>query len=338
MLTTSEFKPAFWLRNPHAQTLFASQLRALPALKVEAERLELDDGDFIDLSWLPDNGLASDAPLIVVLHGLNGSLESKYARGLLRRIAAHGVRGVLLHFRGAAKPNRLARSYHSGETGDLGLLLERLRERYPRAPLGAVGYSLGGNVLLKYLGEQGADSPLSCAVAVSVPYDLASCAYAMQRGMSRLYQAHLINGMRGIVEAKARDGLIGQPLPDLRRLRDFPSFDNAVTAPLNGFDDAHDYYKRASSRSFLGKIRTPTLVLHARDDPFMAPDVVPGADELSDAIRFELSENGGHVGFVSAGRFGAPVYWLEQRIPRYLGAHLPGFEPITEHAPVGDTG
>lgn len=338
MLTTSEFKPAFWLRNPHAQTLFASQMRGSPPLVVEPERLELPDGDFIDLSWLPEAQLSADAPLVVVLHGLNGSLESKYARGLLRQVAAHGARGVLMHFRGAARPNRLARSYHSGETGDLGAVLARLRARYPRAPLGAAGYSLGGNVLLKYLGEQGSDSPLACAVAVSVPYDLKTCAYAVQTGFSRLYQTHLINGMRDIVAAKVRSGVIDHPLPSLRELRDFPSFDNAITAPLNGFDDAEDYYARASSRSFLKCIRTPTLILHARDDPFMSPDVVPRADELSDAVRLELSEHGGHVGFVSAGRYGAPVYWLEERIPSYFRGRLPGFEPATEDSPVGETG
>lgn len=338
MLTTSEFKPAFWLRNPHAQTLFASQMRSLPPLTIEPERLELDDGDFVDLSWLPEAGLAEDAPLVVVLHGLNGSLESKYVRGLLREVADHGARGVLMHFRGASRPNRLSRSYHSGETGDLGVVLARLRERYPRASLGAAGYSLGGNVLLKYLGEQGSESPLTCAVAVSVPYDLKTCAYAVQKGLSRIYQAHLINGMREIVEAKARDGIIDRSLPELYRLRDFPSFDNAITAPLNGFADAYDYYARASSRPFLVDIRTSTLVLHARDDPFMAPDVIPSAEELSDTIRFELSENGGHVAFIAAGRLGAPVYWLEQRIPSYFREHLPGFTLVAANCPADQAG
>ncbi|RJS91875.1 hydrolase [Salinisphaera sp. Q1T1-3] len=335
MLTTSQFKPAFWLTNPHAQTLFASQARPMPALEVERERVELDDGDFLDLSWLPDPGLSDDAPIVVALHGLNGSLESKYARGLLRQCAAHGARGVLMHFRGAAEPNRLARSYHSGETSDFAGLVDRLRQRYPCAPLAAVGYSLGGNVLLKYLGEQGPASPLSCAVAVSVPYDLKRCAEAVQHGLSRIYQTHLLNGLREMVEAKTRLGLIDRPLPDLSELNDFPSFDNAITAPLNGFRDAADYYARSSSRGFLRNIRTPTLALHARDDPFMAPDVIPHADELADAVRLEVSERGGHVGFVAAGRLGQPVYWLEQRIPDYLRGRLPGFEPVADASEIG---
>lgn len=338
MQTTSDFKPAFWLTNPHAQTLFASQMRFMPPLAARTERLELEDGDFLDLSWLAEPVVADEAPVVVVLHGLNGSLESKYARGLLARCAEHGARGVLMHFRGASQPNRLARSYHSGETGDFEHVLALIRARYPRAPIAAVGYSLGGNVLLKYLGEQGKASPLACAVAVSVPYDLKICAEAVQHGLSRIYQSYLLGGMREIVTAKIERGLFDDALPDLASLTDFPSFDNAITAPLNGFRDAEEYYAHASSRGYLRGVATPTLILHARDDPFMSPAVIPTADELSDAIRFELSERGGHVGFVRAGRFGAPAYWLEERIPSYLRGRLPGFEPLPNDAPAGAPG
>ena len=328
MLTTSTFKPAFWLANAHAQTLFASQARPMPALAARGERLELADGDFLDLSWVEAAESAVDAPVVIVLHGLNGSPESKYARGLLNEVVRHGARGVLLHFRGAAVPNRLARAYHSGETGDLAYVIARVRERYPRAPLAAVGYSLGGNVLWKYLGEQGAACPLACATAVSVPYDLAACAQAIRRGLSRFYQAHLLAGMRDMVRAKQRAGVYHADIafPDLDTLTDFYAFDDAVTAPLNGFVDAADYYARASSQAYLSQITTPTLALHAADDPFMTPDVVPAASALSSAIRFELSAHGGHVGFVAGDRLGRPVYWLEQRIPAFLQTHLPGFE------------
>src|SRR5699024_6012923 len=133
----------FWLRNAHAQTVFAAKLRPSPALSVVPERLELDDGDFLDLSWLPEHGQRDDAPVVIVLHGLNGNLQSRYARGLLRRLVVRGVRGVLLHFRGASKPNRLPRSYHSGETGDLAHVIAHVGQRFPGAALAAVGYSLG---------------------------------------------------------------------------------------------------------------------------------------------------------------------------------------------------
>ncbi|MES1924574.1 hydrolase [Salinisphaera sp. T31B1] len=325
MLIASDFEPAFWLRNAHAQTVFASKLRPQPPIEVERERLELDDGDFLDLSWLPERGLAADAPVVIVLHGLNGSLESKYARGLMRAADSRGARAVLLHFRGAAEPNRLPRSYHSGETGDLATVVEHVARRFPKAPLAGVGYSLGGNVLLKYLGEQGTHSRLTCATAVSVPYDLKRCAEAIQQGWSRIYQAHLINGLRNAYEAKFRVLEAPYPRPDFRQLRDFPAFDNAITAPLNGFRDAEDYYAQSSSGPFLKHVRTPTLILHARDDPFMTPEIIPAPEDLSPAIRFELSDHGGHVGFVAGGRFGEPVYWLEQRIPAFLERHLPAF-------------
>ncbi|MDA3921011.1 MAG: hydrolase [Salinisphaera sp.] len=327
MLTTSDFVPAFWLRNAHAQTVFASKFRPAPELAVDCERIELDDGDFLDLSWLPEREAGpADRPVVIVLHGLNGSLESKYARGLLRQVQACDARGLLMHFRGASKPNRLARSYHSGDTADFSQVVDLIRQRFPQAAIAAVGYSLGGNVLIKYLGEQGSRSPLSCATAVSVPYDLKACAQAMQQGVSRVYQAHLINGLREMLEAKADTvELPVRLLDDLATLRDFPSFDNAVTAPLNGFRDAEDYYARSSSGPFLSRVKTPTLIIHALDDPFMTRGIVPTENMLSDAIRVELSEHGGHVGFVSAGRYGEPVYWLEQRIPAYLRDRLPGF-------------
>src|SRR5699024_1414514 len=290
--------------NPHAQTILAAKLRPQPKLLTSRERLELADGDFLDLAWLPEHGLTADAPLVLVLHGLNGSLESNYVRGLLRAVAAGNGRGLMLHFRGSAKPNRLPNSYHSGETGDLQTVITLLRQRYPQAPLAVVGYSLGANVLLKYLGEQGAQAPLACAVAVSVPFDLAACADRINHGLSRIYQAHLLRGMRQVVAAKFSRIEAPLPLPDLASLRDFHAFDDAVTAPLNGFADADDYYARASCGPYLEQVALPTLIVQARDDPFMAQGMLPRARDLSAAIRFELSRHGGHVGFVAADRLG----------------------------------
>lgn len=324
MIVASDFKPHPLLRNRHMQTVFASRVRQPPPLDVEHERLDLDDGDFLNLAWLPEpESAAADTPLVVVLHGLTGSIDSKYARGLLRVVRDSGWRGLLMHFRGAgSEPNRLPRGYHSGETGDFTALAERLRERYPRAPMAAAGYSLGGNVLLKYLGERGTDTPLSAACAVSVPFDLSLCADAINRGLSRAYQSHLLGNMRRAAERKFALIEPPFPLPDLNGLTDFRAFDDAFTAPLHGFDGVDDYYARASSGPFLKDIRVPTLILQSRDDPFMDPRVLPDPADLAESVRLELSTHGGHVGFVAAGRFGRPVYWLEQRIPAFLRERL----------------
>jgi len=330
MIVDSDFVAAPYLRNAHLQTLFAAKARRMPPLTAVNERLELPDGDFLDLAWLPDADQPADTPVVIVLHGLTGSIESKYARGLLREIEAIGWRGVLMHFRGASgEPNRLLRSYHSGETGDLRYLADVLRSRYSSAPIGAVGYSLGGNVLLKYLGEEGASAALDTGVAVSVPFDLEVCARAINRGLSRAYQAHLITGMREAYLRKFRMVTPPFDVPDFRELTDFFSFDDALTAPVHGFEGALDYYRRCSSKRFVGAIERPTLILHAQDDPFMAPEVVPAPQALSASVRLELSERGGHVGFVAAGRLGEPVYWLERRIPRWLREQLAG-EPEAE--------
>lgn len=323
MIVESAFRPAPWLRGCHRQTLFASQLRPGPAISVNNERLELVDGDFIDLAWLPDQDQSPDTPLVVVLHGLTGSIESKYARGLLRQIQARGWRGVFMHFRGASpEPNRLPRNYHSGDTQDFRTLVDTLRQRFPNAPLAAVGYSLGGNVLVKYQGEEGHCSPLTTAAAVSVPFDLSVCAHTINQGMARAYQHYLVSKMRTDIKRKFEHIEPPFPLPNLHSLRTFPEFDDAITAPMHGFASAADYYERASSGPFLKHIGTPTLVIHAEDDPFMSPGMIPTETMLSDEVRLELSRHGGHVGFVAADRLYRPVYWLETRIPEWLSNHL----------------
>lgn len=319
MLVTSDFQPAPYLRNPHLQTVFAATVRPSPRLVTRVERIELPDGDFLDLDWLP----GGRGPIVIVLHGLTGSIQSRYARGLLAQIQCQGWRGLLLNFRGArGEPNRLPRGYHSGETGDFDYVVQLLRRRHPQAFLCAAGYSLGGNVLLKWLGEQGGKSSLSAAVAVSVPFDLALCAQAINQGLSRHYQAHLLKSMRAMARLKFSRLEPPFPLPDLDTLTDFYNFDDAFTAPLHGFEGVDDYYTRSSSRQYLAAIKTPTLIIHAEDDPFMSPAVVPAPQELSAAIRLELSKHGGHVGFVAADAWGRPSYWLEQRIPEYLQARL----------------
>lgn len=324
MIVASDFRPAPWLRNPHLQTLFAAA-RPTPRLRLQRERLNLPDGDFLDLDWLDATGteVTDGTPVVMILHGLTGSIRSKYLRGLMQRLHTRGWRAVLMHFRGASEePNRLARGYHSGETEDFDFALRLLKTRYPTATFAAVGFSVGGNVLLKWLGEQGARAPVVTAVAVSVPFDLRLSAKAINRGFSRLYQARLLHAMRS--NAMAKFSRIEPPfaLPKLSELRDFHAYDAAMTAPLHGFAGVDDYYDRCSSRQFLKNVRVPTLILHAIDDPFMSPDVIPTEAELSDQVTLELSQRGGHVGFISAGPKGQPQFWLESRIPQHLESFL----------------
>jgi predicted alpha/beta-fold hydrolase len=290
-----------------------------PDVALWRERLELPDGDFIDLDWLE----SGDGPIVIVLHGLEGSSDSPYARGIMKAVERRGWRGVVMHFRGCSgEPNRLARSYHSGDTDDLAYLVDTLHRREPHASLATVGFSLGGNVLLKWLGKTGRVAPVSAAVAVSVPFVLHNAADRLQRGFSRLYQWQLLRSLRHTVTEKRRRMELPLRIRNLRSLKSFRDFDEHVTAPLHGFDGADHYYTVASSRQYLKDIAVPTLLLQARDDPFMTEGVIPRNDELSGTVTLELSARGGHVGFVAGTWPWRPRYWLEERIPEYLARYL----------------
>ncbi|ETO92648.1 hydrolase [Legionella oakridgensis] len=327
MIIKSSFTPAWWLANPHAQTVYPTLVRRLMAPVDRIERFELPDGDFIDLAWAV-NGLGTDAPLVVLLHGLGGNMNSTYVGGLMHAFNRCGWRGVLMHFRGASsEPNRLLRAYHSGDTGDLAYFIKTLVQREPHTRKALVGISLGGNVLLKWLGELGKQSWIQAGVAVSVPFQLRLAADRMNRGLSRIYQAYLLREMRVIFARKLQEhaSKFSPILRDIKRidtLRCFWTFDDYITAPLHGFTNVHDYYRKASSRQYLPDIATPTLIIHALDDPFMTSDVLPKARELSPYIILELSHKGGHVGFISGSIPGRPIYWLDQRIPDYLRTYL----------------
>lgn len=287
---------------------------------MQRERLELPDSDFIDLDWTADTG----GPVVVLLHGLEGSVRSHYAAGMLTALSRRGWQAVMMHFRGCSgEHNRLARGYHSGDTGDIAFLLEQLRDRYPARRLAAIGYSLGGNVLLKYLGEKRSDTPLSCAAAVSVPFELSSAADRLQHGFSRVYQKYLIDRISKRIRDKFRNRHDAPfALPDLPKWRNFHLFDNYVTAPLHGFSGSREYYRLCSSGQFLKFITIPTLLVHAKDDPFLAPGAIPKPEELGEPVTLELSNTGGHVGFVGGRYPWRAEYWLENRIPVYLAEHL----------------
>lgn len=321
MLQKSDFEPAWWLRNSHAQTVWASVMRPPIPLELQRERVELPDGDFIDLAWDAANAQERDKPLVVILHGLAGNLQSPYARGFIAAFSQAGWRPVFMHLRGSSgEPNRLARYYHSGDTADLAYIVQHLQHNNPDVPIAAVGVSLSGNVILKWLGETGAQNPLTCAVAVSVPFELEQSAKRMNCGFSKIYQWRLLRQIRLGIESKFIHQKIPCPfdLNRLHRVKNFVEFDNLVTAVLHDFIDAKDYYQQSSSRQYLAGIAVPTLIIHAEDDPFMPPSVIPAVNELSATTVLELSPRGGHVGFVTGNRLGKAEYWLERRIVRYL--------------------
>ncbi len=326
-MSINVFKPAWWLRNPHLQTLWPVLLRHNGIKsRLERERIELPDGDFIDIDWVNKE---KTGPLVLVLHGFEGSIHSHYARGILNVIDDGGLRAAFVYFRGCSgEPNRLIRGYHSGETNDIDYIARLLAERKENKEMVAIGYSLGGNILLKWMGETKHKNPLRAAVAISVPFELHKAADRIQKGFSRFYQWYLLRCVQGRLQEKFQSIT---PCPDnldmITGASNIRDFDNAYTAPLHGFQNAEHYYSQTSSRQYLKNIKVPTLILHAKDDPFMSEDVIPAPGELSPFVVLEVTEGGGHVGFVSGKYPWKPEYWLEQRIPDFLSRYIP-FEHI----------
>lgn len=309
------FHPAWWLRNPHLQTMWPSRFRHRQKLSLSKERLELPDGDFLDLAWMPDN----QGDICLVLHGLEGSLESHYPAGLIQAATNSHKHAVFMHFRGCSgEPNRLPRRYHSGETGDLRFVVETIKQRYPDKRIHVVGVSLGGNVLLKYLGEYGADGMLETAIAISVPYDLAVAGQTLDIGTAKIYQRHLLNSLQATFAEKVKLMELPIRIPEKHEIDSIYNFDDLVTAPIHGFKGADDYYTQCSSRQFIPDIRTPTLLIHAIDDPFMIPKVIPVKSELPPGVEMDLQPHGGHVGFIYGNVPLNANYWLDERVESYL--------------------
>jgi len=303
------------------------------------ERVVTADGDFVDLDWAAPE--PAGAPILLVLHGLEGSSKSHYAVGLMRQALERGWRAVTLNFRSCSgELNRLRPFYHSGHTADLDEVVRRLVAREPGVRLGAVGVSLGGNVLLKWLGERGADAPeaVAGAVAISVPFNLMPCAQALDRGFCRLvYTANFLGTMRAKVRLKAERDPELREVVDLAlalRSRTFAEYDRAVTAPLNGFVDERDYWTRASSAPYLHRIRRPTLLVNALDDPFVPREALPDPAALPPWIRAEFVPRGGHAAFLE-GRWPWRVRsWAERRAVEFLAPLISGAGATTRRGSV----
>jgi len=293
-------------------------------VELSRERLTLPDGDFLDLDWVVrSEGREIDpaSALVVVVHGLEGSSESGYAKELYRALGKRGLAAVGMNFRSCSgEMYRLPRLYHSGETGDLSHVLGGLRARFPDRTLGVVGVSLGGNVLLKYLGEVGEQGrkTVKAAAVISVPFDLSAGADFMERGFSRVYRWSLVRRLKRKVRAKAA---ILSEIIDVERTLEtctFREFDDTSTAPLHGFRGAEDYYERSSSAKYVDRVRVPTLLIHALDDPFLPASAIPqAAARANSCIECRFTERGGHVGFVE-GTPWAPIFWGEQTAATFL--------------------
>jgi predicted alpha/beta-fold hydrolase len=328
------FHPSWWLPGAHPQTVWGRLARRRSLVAYDREVLETPDGDALVVDHVRG---AHGSPILVVLHGLEGSSHSVYVQGILSVARARGWRGVALNFRSCARepgrpdrmiPNRRPRLYHSGETSDLGFLLDTLAAREGGSPLLAAGISLGGNVLAKWLGENPDQGLVWRAATISTPYDLAIGARHLEKGLGLLYTASLLRTLRPkALEAARRfpEAAARIDAGRVRRARTFWDFDDAATAPLHGFGGAEDYYARSSSIRFLHAIRTPTLCISALDDPFLPGEVVERATRAaSRAVRFAATHRGGHVGFV-AGRWPWRAhYWAEERAIRWLSDGIAG--------------
>jgi predicted alpha/beta-fold hydrolase len=320
----SSFKPSWWATNRHIQTIYPRFFQKRVKIDVRHERLPLPDGDFVNLAWVGDAKKARG--LIVMFHGLEGSIKSHYANDMAANLQQQGYLVVLMHFRGCGgEQNLLPRAYHSGETEDPWYVINWLEQKFPDLPKVAMGFSLGANMLLKLLGEQPQQTILSGAIAISPPFRLEQCALSINQGFARLYQAYLLKSMVNNLLTKMQSvnyaGLLKINRAEAKALKSFREFDEHVTATLHGFTGANDYYQRSSAVHFMHKIQTPTLVLHAKDDPFMNAQVMPNEDELSHHVRLELSDKGGHVGFMQ-GTPWRPVIWTHRRVNGFLADML----------------
>jgi predicted alpha/beta-fold hydrolase len=328
-ISKDTYTPAWWVPGAHLQTLWGKLVRRSPRITTRAECWTTTDGDALEIRRLdaPISAPAT-APRLLILHGLEGTIRSHYVQGLLGRARRHGWAADVLIFRGCnGQLPRARRFYHSGETTDLDFVVRRLVREHPHQSLILVGVSLGGNVLLKWLGEHGERLPATvrAAAAVSAPYDLELGSRQIERGFSRLYTIHFLRTLREKALAKlaAEPGLFSEA--PLRAARTLSDFDDAVTAPVHGFADAHDYYTRSSSMQFLPGIRRPTLLLSAYDDPFLPREVLDDVCIVSAKnpfITLEFHEHGGHVGFVSGQVPWHPVYYAEERVVEYLAEQL----------------
>ncbi|MCL5061514.1 MAG: alpha/beta fold hydrolase [Candidatus Thermoplasmatota archaeon] len=315
---TALYRAPAWLPGGHLQTIYPGLFIRVPPVAYRRERLEVPDGDFFDFDWV--DGTAG-APVVVLFHGLEGSADSHYARDLMIHARARGWHGVVAHFRGCSgEDNRLPRAYFAGDSEDIEQMLLHIQSQQSDAPIYAVGVSLGGNALLKWLGEAGeaARTLVERAAGVSAPLDLSAAGHALDRGFNRrVYTARFLVTLKQKALKKAQQfpGMLDAKA--IAAASTFHEFDTLVTARLHGFRDADDYWLRASSKPLLQSIAVPTLILNAKNDPFLPAWALPTAADVSPAVVLEQPAGGGHAAFPS-GPFPGKLDWLPRRLMQHF--------------------
>lgn len=321
-ISQASFKPAYGLRNPHLQTILPKFLLKTPVCKMAYERVITPDNDFVDLAWsVPENAKA----LVILFHGLEGSSKSHYIQHLVAHCNHDNIACVLMHFRGCSGvPNLTSKAYHSGATFDPLYIVPLVKDRYPHLPLFAIGFSLGANMLMKLMAEHN-DLPIEASAAVSAPLNLAASAESINKGFSSLYQWHLMKSMKANLLHKMSvldmTKVLHVTANQISKMSSFREFDNNITSVLHGFKDADNYYQQCSALPDLHKIQKPTLILHAKDDPFMNTNVIPTREDINSNVAYELSEYGGHVGFLTS-LSKRPKLWLPQRLNDFISEML----------------
>lgn len=333
------YTPAWWVPGAHLQTLWGKLVRRAPRVETRSEQWTTPDGDEVEIRRLdPPAASPPDTPRLLLLHGLEGTIDSVYLLGMLSQARQRGWAADVLIFRTCnGRMNRARRMYHSGETTDLDFVVRRLVSQHPAQSLLLAGFSLGGNVLLKWLGEQGTEAPVQVrgAAAVSVPYDLERGSRHIERGFARVYGWHFLRTLRAKARAKLRSHPGSIDGDALERANSLFAFDDVVTAPLHGFRSAVDYYSRSSSMKFLAGVRRPTLLLSARNDPFLPAEVldsVMSSARHNSRLHVEIHESGGHVGFVSGRNPFRADYYAESRVADFLAGLVSPGAPVASTA------
>ena len=312
------FKPAWWLSNAHLQTIWPHFFKRNKNTSSKTQRLELSDGDFIDITWFQSSFVHKKSPIVVLLHGTGGNDSAHYLHSLVPLLIKKKWRIALINFRGCSEPNRVIHNYHAGDTKDIEFFIRYIKKNKPDIKIFIVGYSLGGNNLLKWLGESKKDDLVNSAIAVAPPLLLKNAVNKLDSGLSKIYQWWLLRRVKYLHLEKNK--LVHYPIKNeiILSLSSFKEYNEKIVIPLQGYNSSEEYYQKESCLQYLKDIGVPTLIIKAKDDPFIGYEEIIQDIILPDNLQLEIIEKGGHLGFVAGNIPFFPEYWLEKRIVKFL--------------------